>query len=111
MSRFARDQYSGEDFAAHPIFIAAAIIFVLLLLHSAHLVFPLVFPVLSVVLLTGAGLMAFVAWERAESHGSRRITSWDIAGLLAFLGFLAGILADPEDVLPLLERRPGTKGL
>jgi len=34
-----------------------------------------------------------------------RITYWDIAGALTFIGIVAALLSDPDQVVPLMEAR------
>lgn len=72
---------------------------------STLLPVELTLPVLSVVLIISAGSLALVAWCGAERADDRRLTYRDISGLLVFLGIAAGLLADPEDVLPLLQKQ------
>ena len=60
---------------------------------------PLVLPVLSIAFLTAAGVLALIAWC-IRSHGnSNKMTVWDLSGASAFVGFAAGILTSPEDVI------------
>ncbi len=78
--------------------IAAAEAFPLILV--AYLVPPaLVLPVLSVVFLTAAGALALIAWCIRSNRNSHKMTVWDLAGACAFIGFGAGILSTPENVL------------
>jgi hypothetical protein len=54
---------------------------------------------LSIALLTAAGVLALIAWC-IRSHGnSNKMTVWDLSGASAFVGFAAGILSSPEDVI------------
>jgi uncharacterized membrane protein (DUF4010 family) len=64
---------------------------------------PLVLPLFSGVLVVLAFALAFAAWLRAERHDGRSITTWDVAGLLAFLGGCAAMLGDPEEAIALLQ--------
>ena len=59
-----------------------------------------VLPVLSIGFLTAAGVLALVAWcIRSDSN---KTSVWDLAGACAFIGFGAGILSTPEDILAAL---------
>jgi hypothetical protein len=57
---------------------------------------------------TGLVVALFVWWRRAKRHSSD-VTGWDVAGALAFIGFSAGILTDPEQVLQLFGYGPAMK--
>jgi hypothetical protein len=83
--------------------LAAAAALPLLLLASL-LPPPLVIPALSLLALACAGLTALMAWWSGASREGERITLWDIAGAAAFIGFAAGMLSDPNQVLHLFER-------
>jgi hypothetical protein len=63
-----------------------------------------VLPVLCLVALAGAGLVALLAWWRgAQRHGDD-VTTWDVAGALAFIGFAAGMLSETSSVLALFDQ-------
>ena len=71
-------------------------------LAIVSLVPPLaVVPVVSLAAIAAAAVVALFAWYRGAERASSNITSWDVAGALAFLGFSAGILSGPEQVLQL----------
>ena len=59
----------------------------------------LVLPVLSVAFLTVAGVLALVAWCIRSDCNANKMTVWDLAGACTFIGFAAGILGTPENVL------------
>lgn len=74
---------------------AAAPFFVLL-----SFVPPALFlPVLSSTCLAGATLFAIWAWTSGARWESNAVTRWDVAGALAFIGFAAALLSEPEHVL------------
>lgn len=78
-----------------------------LALAFATLPRPLVLPVLSVLLILIACAVALIAWRFPVRSRPNVVTYWDIAGVLTFAGICAALLAEPEQVLPLLEgRRP-----
>ncbi|MPZ57638.1 MAG: hypothetical protein GEU91_14285 [Rhizobiales bacterium] len=60
---------------------------------------PLVLPVFSIIFLAFAGLVALFAWQTSAVRHSRTVTSWDVAGAFAFVGFAAAILSKPENIL------------
>ncbi len=49
-----------------------------------------------------AALAALVAWSRGAT-GRHRLTYWDTAGALTFIGIGAAALIDPEQMLRLIE--------
>jgi len=69
----------------------------------------LVLPVFCLLALTGAALVAAVAWIGSARRHSDRITPWDIAGALVFIGFAAGAISDPDRVLALFDRMSMTR--
>lgn len=71
---------------------------------SAWLPVELTLPVLSAVLILAAVVTALLARSHLERWEGREVTFRDLSGFLAFLGIAAGLLADPEDVLPILQR-------
>jgi hypothetical protein len=60
---------------------------------------PLILPTASLALLALAGALALFAWRSGARRHSTSITSWDVAGALAFIAFAAAILSQPENVL------------
>jgi len=46
-----------------------------------------------------AAVIALAAWCLSSSRQSAGITLWDVAGAYAFIGFAAGMLSDPQQVL------------
>jgi hypothetical protein len=74
-----------------------------LLLLASFVPRPLVLPVLSLAALGCAALLALAAyWGRAPRHGES-ITLWDLAGAAALIGFAAGMLTGPEQILYFVE--------
>jgi hypothetical protein len=61
----------------------------------------LVLPVISAASLAAAGAAALVAWSGRARRDGDGITLWDIAGVLAFIGFAAGMLSEPMHVAQL----------
>jgi hypothetical protein len=60
---------------------------------------PLVLPVLSLTALGCAAVLALAAyWRRAPRHVDS-ITLWDLAGGAALIGFAAGMLTGPEQII------------
>jgi hypothetical protein len=74
--------------------------FVIPLLGILHFVrAPLVLPSLSVVALGSAAVIAFAAWWLSARQNSPGISLWDVSGAYAFVGFAAGMLSDPHQVV------------
>jgi hypothetical protein len=64
---------------------------------------PLILPTFSLLALAAAGIAATIAWCSQAERSSDRVTSWDVAGALAFIGFAAGMLGDPAHLVQLGE--------
>jgi hypothetical protein len=60
-----------------------------------------VLPSISVVALAIAAIIAFAAWWTSDDRNSISISLWDIAGAHAFIGFVAGMIGDPAQVIEL----------
>ena len=56
---------------------------------------PLLLPSMSLVALAISAIVALAAW----CLSSAGITLWDVSGAYAFIGFAAGMLSDPQQVL------------
>jgi len=56
-------------------------------------------PLMSLIALASAAVIALAAWCLSSSRQSAGITLWDVAGAYAFIGFAAGMLSDPQQVL------------
>lgn len=71
---------------------------------------PLVLASLSVFAIASAALVAVVAWAAASKHAGVDITLWDLSGAYACVGFAAGMLSEPGQVLELwaLPSEPAT---
>jgi hypothetical protein len=65
---------------------------------------PLVLPVLSAFAVTTALAVAAYACLRSVKQTGARLTAWDVAGGLIFIGFAAAMLSNPESITPLLEQ-------
>lgn len=61
-----------------------------------------VLPLLSLTSLGSAGLFALVAWQAPLNPKCTGITLWDTSATYAFIGFAAGMLSEPEQVIELL---------
>jgi hypothetical protein len=60
---------------------------------------PLLLPLMSLIALAISAIVALAAWcFLSDRHGSG-ITLWDVSGAYAFIGFAAGMLSDPQQVL------------
>jgi hypothetical protein len=60
---------------------------------------PLVLPSISVVALAGAAFVALAAWGMPSDRNSTGVSLWDVSGAYAFIGFAAGMLSDPQQVV------------
>jgi len=70
-----------------------------LLLLASLLPRPMVLPALSLAALGCAALLALMAyWRRAPRHVDG-ITLWDLSGAVALIGFAAGMLSSPDQIL------------
>jgi hypothetical protein len=70
-----------------------------LLLFASFVPRPLLLPVLSLSALGCAAVLTLAAyWRRAPRH-VESITLWDLAGAAALIGFAAGMLTGPEQIL------------
>jgi prepilin signal peptidase PulO-like enzyme (type II secretory pathway) len=85
--------------------VAAAIALLFALLAAG----PLTLPTISILALAGAGLIAAVAWSWRAAQQPGRVTMWDAAGALAFVGFAAGMLSEPEQVLEFVSLTPSAE--
>ena len=65
---------------------------------------PQVLPVLCLVALAAAELVALGAWWCGAKRDGDRVTSWDVAGALALISFAAGMLSEPSAVLALFDQ-------
>jgi hypothetical protein len=74
-----------------------------LLLLASLVPRPLLLPVLSLAAIGCAAALALMAyWRRAPRH-VESITLWDLAGAAALIGFAAGMLTGPEQILHFVE--------
>ena len=62
---------------------------------------PLFLPLMSLVALASAAAVALAAWSLSTDRHGAGITLWDVSGAYAFIGFAAGMLSDPQQVLEL----------
>jgi hypothetical protein len=69
-----------------------------LLLLASFVPRPLVFPVLSLLALGCAVVLALAAYWRGAPRDVETITLWDLAGVAALIGFAAGMLTGPEQI-------------
>lgn len=81
------------------------VLFVLAVFPAAivALVFPktIALPAASLLSLVLAAAIAIYAYRSSVPYRSRGLTFWDLAGMLAFIGFGAGALSDPLAALQL----------
>ena len=70
-----------------------------LLLLASFVPRALVLPVLSLAAIGCAALLALVAYWRRTPRQVETVTLWDLAGAAALIGFAAGMLTGPEQIL------------
>jgi hypothetical protein len=75
-----------------------AIAAVPLMLLTSLLPRPLVLPTLCIIAIVGSAAASLYAWTRDANRDANRVTPWDVAGALAFIGCAAAILSNPEQV-------------
>jgi hypothetical protein len=54
---------------------------------------------MSLIALAVSAIVALVAWCLSSDRRGAGITLWDVSGAYAFIGFAAGMLSDPQQVL------------
>ena len=74
-----------------------------LLLLASLLPRPLVLPVVCLIAVFGAGVASFVAWRCGTVRDSQNVTTWDVAGALAFIACASAIMSDPTQVAHLTD--------
>jgi hypothetical protein len=62
---------------------------------------PVVLPAVGLAFLAAAGCLGLLAWQLGVKRRTQHINLWDVAGACAFIGFAAGIISQPEQVLQL----------
>jgi hypothetical protein len=99
----ARAQRPGLEFlktqAKFAAIAAAAAAPLLLLLSLTPRALAL--PVVCLLAIAGALFIATFAWWRGAISKPDRVSFWDVAGALALIGFAAGMLSEPDQVLHL----------
>jgi H+/Cl- antiporter ClcA len=94
--------YRAAQAALNPVVLLASLAIaaaVPLLLLASFVPGPLVLPVLSLGALACAAALALAAYWRGSPRHSKSITLWDLAGAAALIGFAAGMLTGPEQIL------------
>ena len=107
MSAHQQSRTAAAGFDVRPsLEIALALLFLAVTTPSiAFLLFikaPLILPSLSLISLVIAGLVAVAAWTTSTNRAPRHITLWDVSGAYAFVGFAAGMLSEPMQVVELI---------
>jgi len=62
---------------------------------------PLILPSIAVISLASAAIIALAAWCMSSDRNSPGISLWDISGAYVFIGFAAGMLSEPQQVMEL----------
>jgi hypothetical protein len=74
---------------------------------AAALPTPLVLPALSILLVTVGFVSAAALYLAGHRLTTDRHPGWELAGVLIFLGFAAGMMSDTQDALAVLDRMIG----
>lgn len=103
--------YTQRATLGPPVAFAGSIFLVLAAYAASNwLVSPdLVIPVVVTLLFVLAGIAALSAWQTSAGTDVRRLTYWDVAGALTFIGIVLSALIDPDQMLRFVEgaeRRP-----
>ncbi len=64
---------------------------------------PMILPVFSIMALVAAAAIGVLAWYVGAPGQSDRLTIWDVSGVCLFLGFAAGMLSDPMQVVQFFD--------
>lgn len=103
-----RSGHAGHtNWVTPPIVFASAILLAFAVAAVAREVAPqLTIPLTASFLFAGAAAVAAVAFAQREAQQATRLTHWDIAGALAFLGLGISALIDPDQLVSVLEGLP-----
>jgi hypothetical protein len=63
---------------------------------------PLVLPSVSAVALASGAIIALIAWCMSSDRNGTGISLWDVSGAYTYIGFAAGMLSEPQQVMELL---------
>ena len=88
--------------AEWPHMVSAVLLLDVMLLPTGFLLLartPLLLPSMSLIALAISAIAALAAWCSSSDRHGDGITLWDISGAYAFIGFAAGMLSDPQQVL------------
>jgi hypothetical protein len=66
---------------------------------------PLILPSISAVAVASAAMIALTAWWTSSDRDSRGISLWDVSGAYAFIGFAAGTVSDPHELVEFFSLR------
>jgi hypothetical protein len=95
-SEISTGTFHWQHVSAVVLFLAAAIPLIgfIQLVRSAP-----VLPSLCLMALASAAILAFAAWTMLSNRNSVGISFWHAAGAYAFIGFAAGMVSDPEQIM------------
>ncbi len=69
----------------------------------------LALPALSIAFLSAGAGLALLAWRLRVQRQSDRVDLWDVAGAFTFIGFAAGMVSQPEQVVELFGYAPASR--
>jgi hypothetical protein len=82
-------------------FVLAA--FIALAIAARALPYELLLPAVVALLFALAGLAALVGWRTRHDRLTPRLTYWDVAGALVFIGIGLSVLVEPDQMIWLVE--------
>lgn len=94
-------QWDGPKFTLAIVLIIGIVVFAAAMWYLPH---PIVLPLLSVVAICGAVIVALIAWLSTRRE-TADLSYWDVVGAMTMIGVCAALLSDPEQAIPLLEQR------
>ncbi len=97
-SRAADDTAPDSSWRLRVLFVMAAAPAALIALVAPK---AIALPMASAISLALAMLIAIYAYRRGVHYRARGLTFWDLAGMLAFIGFGAGALSEPHAAFEL----------
>jgi VIT1/CCC1 family predicted Fe2+/Mn2+ transporter len=97
-SRRFKDEVANSSTRLRVLFVLGALPAALVALFAPK---AIALPAASLISLLLAFSFAIYAWRSGVNYRARGLTFWDLAGMLAFIGFGAGALSEPLAALEL----------
>ena len=102
MSNRQRSRRGVASAMRRPFMVSAVLLLAVTLPPTGFLLLtrtPLLLPSMSLVALAISAIVALAAWCSSSDRHGAGLTLWDVSGAYAFIGFAAGMLSDPQQVL------------